>query len=316
MDFRTKVPITKSDLQISHSSEIFLMGSCFVENIGDKLEHYKFKTCQNPFGIVFHPQPILNLLERIASNSSFQQEDVRQFGERWLTLEAHSKMNADSEEKCLQKLNSALKSSRDSLENSEYVIISLGTAWFYRFLESGKVVANCHKIPQKEFSKELSTANEIEEILNKIRSTLLHINKNVKIIYTVSPVRHLKDGFVENQHSKSNLIAGLHSYLKNDNSSYYFPSYEIMLDELRDYRFYGKDMLHPNEVAIDYIWKAFSENWMSAETVKLNVEIDKIQRGLSHRSRAENSTEHKKFLTNLQAKIEEIQKTYPKITFS
>lgn len=292
------------------------MGSCFVENIGAKLEWFKFKTCQNPFGIIFHPQPILNLFQRIAAKELFVEEDLRHFKDSWLSLEAHSDMNADSSENCLQNLNNALQKSRDALQTAEYVIISLGTAWYYSETKSDIAVANCHKIPQKEFSKKLSSPEEVEVALLDLRKSLDKINRNLKVIYTVSPVRHLKDGFVENQHSKANLISGLHTYLKSDAQSFYFPSYEIMIDELRDYRFYGKDMLHPNEVAVEYIWEQFSRHWMSENTQKLNLKIDGIQRGLAHRSRAENSEEHKKFLTNLKAKIEEIRKIYPEITFS
>lgn len=316
MDFRTRVPLSKSDNLIEHSSGILLIGSCFVENIGDKLEWFKFRNLQNPFGIIFHPAPIFNLLERISEKRYFAEDELIHFNSNWLSLEAHSSMNAESREKCLYNLNNAMDKSLECLQSSGYVVISLGTAWYYSSNATGNEVANCHKIPQKEFSKNLSSPLEIEKILENIRKTLNKINEDLKIIYTVSPVRHLKDGFIENQQSKANLITALHNYLSKDPKSSYFPSYEIMMDELRDYRFYKRDMLHPNELAIDYIWELFSENWMSKNALELNKEINKIQKGLQHRSHAENSVEHKKFLTKIQNKIEEIQIKYPEITFS
>ncbi|MFV8226255.1 GSCFA domain-containing protein [Christiangramia aquimixticola] len=316
MEFRTKVPVSKSRNLITHSSGLVLLGSCFVENIGEKLQWFKFKPLQNPFGIIFHSNPLLRLIERLVNNQMFDENDLIHFEGNWLSLEAHSVMNAESKEKVLENLNSALKESRNSIIEAEYVIISLGSAWAYEYVANNKKVANCHRIPQKQFKKVLSSGSEIAEDLQSIRQALNKINKDLKIICTVSPVRHLKDGFVGNQRGKSNLISGVHDFIEEGKNAFYFPSYEIMMDELRDYRFYKDDMIHPGELAINYIWEQFSENWMSDETLNLNLKIDKIQKALAHRPRAENSDEHKKFLTKIYAKIEEIHKKHPEITFS
>ncbi|APG60353.1 GSCFA domain-containing protein [Christiangramia salexigens] len=317
MEFRTRIPIEEASVKIDHSSGVFLIGSCFVENIGEKLSWFKFRNLQNPTGILFHPAPISRFLSRLASNSEYGEEDVFEFNEGWQSFEAHSAMRREDKIECILSLNQALSESRSFLSGASLVVISLGTAWGYKRESDGPIVANCHKVPQNEFKKELSGIDEIKDQLRLMVASLKTINKEIQILFTVSPVRHLKDGVINNQRSKAHLISALHGFLEEQNSSslQYFPSYEILMDELRDYRFYKNDMLHPNELAIDYIWKLFSENWIVAKSLKLNDQIDKIQKALSHRSREENSVRHKKFLTKLQLKIEEIHKKHPEITF-
>lgn len=316
MDFRTKVPIEKGTPKIEHASGVFLIGSCFVENIGAKMEWFKFRNLQNPTGILFHPSPIRKFFQRMSNHEEYQIKDVMEFNDGWQSLEAHSDMRRSTEKECLRDLNIALKKSREFIENSTHIIISLGTAWGYVYKGTEKIAANCHKIPQEKFQKELSSVQEIVNDLEVISHSVLQINRNARIIYTISPVRHLKDGFEENQRSKAHLVAAVHEFLNSNSQCSYFPSYEILMDELRDYRFYSEDMLHPNNIAVNYIWKLFSENWITKRSLELSVEIDKIQKALSHRPREENSPSHKKFLTKLQVKIEEIQKKYPEITFS
>lgn len=316
MDFRTKVPIKEGAQKIDHGSGVFLIGSCFVENIGNKLEWFRFKNLQNPTGIIFHPSPIRKYFQRLSNDEAYKEKDVIEFNNGWQSLEAHSDMRRATKEECIKDLNSALSNSRTFIENATTVVISMGTAWGYVYKEQESIAANCHKIPQKDFYKELSSIKEIVNDLEVIEHSVSQINKKAQIIFTVSPVRHLKDGYVENQRSKAHLIAALQNYLESTKKAHYFPSYEIMMDELRDYRFYTEDMLHPNKVAVDYIWDLFSSNWITESSLKLNLEIDKIQKALSHSPREENSLHHRKFLTKLQAKIEEIHKKHPEITFS
>jgi len=316
MDFRTKVPVKEGSPKIEHSSGVFLIGSCFVENIGAKLEWFKFKNLQNPTGIIFHPSPMRRFFQRISNQEEYKKKNILEFNGGWQTLEAHSDMRRGTEKECLNDLNLALKNTRKFVENATHIIISLGTAWGYVYEDSEQIAANCHKIPQKKFKKELSSINDIVNDLEVISHSILKINKNARMIFTVSPVRHLKDGFQENQLSKAHLIAAVHQFINSNRQSSYFPSYEILMDELRDYRFYSQDMLHPNEVAINYIWNVFSGKWLLKKSLDLNVEIDKIQKALTHRPRDEKSLEHRKFLTKLQVKIEEIQEKHPEITFS
>lgn len=315
MDFRTIVPVKDNAPKIEHRSGVFLIGSCFVENIGKKMDWFKFRNLQNPTGIIFHPSPIRQFFQRLSNQEEFVESDILKFNGSWQTLEAHSDMRRATKEECLKTLNNALSDSRKFIKGASHVVVTLGTAWGYVHENSDKVAANCHRIPQKHFTKELSSVNEILTDLEVIEHSVSQINKKARLIYTVSPVRHLKDGFIENQQSKAHLISALQQYMASSNSADYFPSYEIMMDELRDYRFYSEDMLHPNKAAIDYIWEKFSESWISNDSKIFNTKIDKIQKALAHSPREENSESHRKFLTKIQGKIEEIQKKYPEITF-
>ncbi|MUP44465.1 GSCFA domain-containing protein [Gramella sp. BOM4] len=316
MEFRTKVPVEEGFPKIDHKKGVFLMGSCFVENIGSKMDWFRFHTLKNPTGIIFHPSPIRKFFQRLSNNEPYTEKDVIEFNGAWQSLEAHSFMRRSSKEDCLEALNKALDESRKFLSNASHVIISLGTAWGYVYEGKPDIVANCHKIPQKMFDKELSSTDEIVNDLEVISHSITRLSDKAKLVLTISPVRHLKDGVVENQRSKAHLITAVHRFLESSENAVYFPSYEILMDELRDYRFYSEDMLHPSKAAIDYIWKLFSYNYLNGETRDLNKEIDRIQKALSHRPQEENSSDYKKFLTRIKAKIEEINKKYPEITFS
>ncbi|GAG96622.1 unnamed protein product, partial [marine sediment metagenome] len=192
-------------------------------------------------------------------------------------------------------------------------IITLGTAWVYRFIETNELVGNCHKVPQKKFLKELLSIDEIVVSLENIISLIKDFNPKTTILFTVSPVRHLKDGFIENSQSKAHLLAAIHQVIENTTSGariHYFPSYEIMLDDLRDYRFYKRDMIHPNLTAIDYIWEKFQQAWLDDKTTSIMKEVDTIQKGLAHIPFNPKSEQHQQFLKNLQHKIQVLKKLH------
>ncbi|NNE33254.1 MAG: GSCFA domain-containing protein [Winogradskyella sp.] len=315
MKFKTEIPLEKqAHNQMSYNSEFMLLGSCFTENIGEKLKFFKFQTEVNPLGILFHPLAIENVITRAINKDYFTEKDLHQTNEQWFSFEAHSKLNSTSKEDLLINLNEALNKTRSQLAESTHVVITLGTAWVYRHIESDAIVANCHKVPQKQFLKELLSVNTISESLNAITSLVKLINPEVTFIFTVSPVRHLKDGFVENTQSKSHLIAAIHQCIDQRHNKSYFPSFEIMMDELRDYRFYKEDMIHPSKVAIAYIWEKFQLVWFSEETLKIMNKIASIQSQRSHRPKNPDSVEHKKFITNLNAEIELFRSNYPHIS--
>lgn len=318
MKLQTHIPFEKAGNQIDYSSHTFLLGSCFVENIGNKLDYFKFRTLQNPFGILFHPLAIENLIQRAVSKQNYTEQDIFYKNERWLCFDAHSDLNDLSKEILLQKLNEALQKTRQQLNKSSHIIITLGTAWVYRNLASNKIVANCHKVPQKEFSKELLSNNEITQSLGRIIESIKSINPKVQLIFTISPVRHLKDGFVENQQSKAHLITALQALLgvSVGANGLYFPSYELMMDELRDYRFYKTDMVHPNQLAIDYIWEKFKYVWISEEIYQIMNEVETIQKGLNHKPFNHNSEQHQQFLESLNEKITHLQQEHPFMEFS
>jgi hypothetical protein len=289
-----------------------LLGSCFVENIGKKLEYFKFQNRLNPFGILFHPAAIRNFLEKVSQKWHFSEADIFYHNEVWHCYQAHSDLNSSQKGEILARLNSAVEETYEWLQKVSHVIITPGTAWGYKLLETGETVANCHKVPQKNFAKELmEVKNDLLECVRIIQK----LNPSATVLFTVSPVRHLKDGFTENQRSKARLISAVHEIISEVEKVDYFPSYELMMDELRDYRFYAEDMVHPNQIAIDYIWQRFSETWISSEAAATMKKIDGIQKGLSHRPFNEASEAHQKFLKDLQQKIESVQKEYPGIIF-
>ncbi|PWL40437.1 GSCFA domain-containing protein [Flagellimonas aquimarina] len=317
MKLQTTVPLIKFENPIDYQSKLLLLGSCFVENIGDKLKYYNFQQLQNPFGILFHPFAIENLVERAIENRNYQESEVFEQDGRWHCFDAHSANSATSKTILLQNLNESLEETKQQLEQTTHIIITLGTAWVYRDNKTKKVVANCHKVSQKEFSKELLSIEVIKNSLARLIELVHSINESAQVIFTISPVRHLKDGFMENQQSKSHLITALHGVLSSRAQSrgIYFPSYEIMMDELRDYRFYGKDMVHPNELAIDYIWEKFKSSWISSQSYTVMEEVDTIQKGLQHRAFNPDSEEHQKFKKSLQAKITYLKERYPFMKF-
>lgn len=312
MEFRTKVPLHLQEPKIGYSSKVLLLGSCFVENIGKKLEYFKFQHSINPFGILFHPAAIRNFLQNVWEKRLFSEEDIFYHNETWHFFGAHSDLNSSEKSDILTLLNSAVEETYEFLKTATHVIITPGTAWGYRYMESGNVVGNCHKVPQKNFSKELL---EVKKDLLTCVEIIQKLCPSAAIIFTVSPIRHLRDGFVENQWSKAKLITGVHEVLSETSQTSYYPSYEIMMDELRDYRFYAEDMVHPNSVAVDYIWEKFADTWISSEARQVMKKIYSIQKGLSHRPFNEASAAHQKFLEDLQKKIQQVETEYPHIRF-
>ena len=316
LKLQTQIPLEKAENQIDYGSRLVLMGSCFSENIGEKFKYYKFRSFQNPFGILFHPLAIENLVTRAISKKAYTEDDVFFNNERWQCYDAHSDLSSVSKEELLVSLNNGIESTGEQLEKATHIFITLGTAWVYRHLETDNMVANCHKVPQKEFAKGLLGVDEIVSSLKNIMVGVAAINPGVQLIFTVSPVRHIKDGFVENQRSKAHLITAIHEVM--DNSEFnmnYFPSYELQMDELRDYRFYKEDMVHPSQLAIDYIWEKFMSVWINKEAQESMILVDAIQKGLNHRPFHPESKQHLKFLKSLELKITNVQKRFPFMDF-
>jgi hypothetical protein len=315
MKLQTNIQLKKQlENPINYQSKMVLLGSCFSENIGAKFDFYKFQVLQNPFGILFHPTAIEKFIYQVVSEKVFTDNDIFFKNERWHCFDVHSSMSSSNKETLLSNLNSGIESTNLALKNATHCIITFGTSWVYRFSETDEIVANCHKIPQKKFTKELLSVNQISKSVQNIISFLIAINPEIRVIFTVSPVRHLKDGFEENSQSKAHLIAAIHAISK-DKNVFYFPSYEIMMDELRDYRFYGEDMIHPNQIAVQYIWEKFITTWFSEEIIPIMHEIESIQKGLLHKPFHENSEKHQAFLENLEGKKRKIQERFPFIYF-
>jgi lysophospholipase L1-like esterase len=284
--------------------------------MADQFEYFKFQNSVNPFGIIFNPISIKNLLSRIVNQQKFTEDDVFFHNERWHCFECHSDSSAENKETLIQNLNRIIEESYHQLKESTHIIITFGTAWVYRHKASHSIVANCHKMPQLAFEKELLTVVQIQDALQESIQLIQSVNPNANLIFTVSPVRHLKDGFTENQRSKAHLIAAIHEIIhQNSNIVNYFPSYEILLDELRDYRFYAEDLLHPNATAIAYIWERFSVACISENAQPTMDAVNAIQKGLAHRPFNPNAQSHQDFLSHLQHKMAELQKQFPHMHF-
>lgn len=313
MKLQTTISIKKESKNlIDYYSKILLLGSCFSENIGNKFKEFQFQTTQNPFGILFHPKAIETLVARALNTKIFTKEDIINNNEMFHLFETHSNLSNTNQNKVLTKANSAIYQTKIAIENASQIIITLGTSWIYRHKDTNKIVANCHKIPQKEFDKELLSISEIINCLQSTIDAVLSVNSNVQFIFTVSPVRHIKDGFVENNVSKAHLLTSIHQIiLDNKSVANYFPSYEIVMDELRDYRFYKEDLLHPNTTAINYIWEKFITTWFSSSTEKIMQKVTEINKGLSHKPFNGQSDAHQHFLKKIAKKQQELITKFP-----
>ncbi len=324
MELSTKIPIPKSNHPIDYNSRIVSFGSCFADEVGKKFEHFKFNHLTNPFGILFHPLAIEKVIDFALSEKKFTQDDIFLLDERWHCFDVHSALSHPDKEWMLTTLNDTLNVTRQNIIEATHFIITLGTAWIYRHIESNEIVANCHKVPQKAFEKKLLSIDEIATSLENLVSKVKAVNPEISFTFTISPVRHLKDGFVENQLSKAHLISGLHKFLESQNSPLlwggvgagdYFPSYEILMDELRDYRFYAQDMIHPNQLAINIIWERFSDTYFTKETFATLKEVDVVQNRLAHKPFNAQSDSHHKFLKSLSQKINLLQQQFPQMQF-
>ncbi|MFW5699978.1 MAG: GSCFA domain-containing protein [Bacteroidota bacterium] len=316
VNFRTEITPDPPGIDITHGDKLMAMGSCFVENIGALLMGYKFNLLLNPFGVLYNPLSIAQSIHHLLEEKKVTEEDLFSINNLWSNYAFHSRFSSPIKSEALEKMQETTVAAARRIREADILIITFGTAWVYRLKDTKTVVANCHKVPAKAFHHQLATSNEIvvamKEALGKLRS----VNPGIKFIFTVSPIRHWKDGPVNNQLSKSTLFVALHYLLSEMDNVYYFPSYEIMLDDLRDYRFYEADMIHPNEQAIDYIWQKFSHVFFNSNTQSLMKEVQKIRQAASHRPFNPNTEVHQAFLRNQLQKIKNLQNEYGNLDFS
>lgn len=313
MNFTTKIPISKSTNPIDYDSRILSFGSCFAENMGAKLDYFKFQNVVNPFGIIFNPVSIESLVFRMVHQQKFTEDDIFFHNDLWHCYEVHSELSNLDKDIFIERLNQILSEIHLQIGTLTHCLITYGTSWVYRNKSSQAIVANCHKVPQNQFDKEILPTATIEKSIQNTIDLIRKVNPSCHFIFTVSPVRHIKDGFVENQRSKAHLIKAIHHSPFTTHN--YFPSYEIMMDELRDYRFYAEDMLHPNPTAIDYIWERFSQAQVSETCFVVMEEVSAIQKALAHRPFHPNSESHQKFLKTLQGRIDGLQQQFSHFKF-
>lgn len=316
MKLFTRIERPDYPFDISYTDKLMFLGSCFSDNIGGRFAEVRFQALCNPFGVIFNPYSLFNLLERVVDGRLYTEADWIYFNERWINLELHGDHAYADRETALQSVNDLMLGLREELKSLDHLFITFGTSWVYEYLENGLLVANCHKIPQKQFAKRMLTVQDIElkgvQALEKVR----RLNPRLKLIFTVSPVRHLKDGAHENQISKSSLLLGIEGLRRHFDESFYFPSYELMMDEMRDYRYYAKDLVHPSELAVDYIWEEVQQAFLDEFTLRQKERIGKLQKALQHRPFHTQSEAYRKFLDKTQRQFEQLRAELPFIDWS
>ena len=299
MKLSTPVALQPLDQKIDYQSRVLWLGSCFADNMGGQLAQLGFTQSTNPFGILFQPLALQQLVYRALQDKVYTRADLIFHNNLWHCFELHSDCSNPDPEAMLADLNAKQQLLKTQLQQATHIGITLGTVWVYLHLERDEIVANCHKIPQTAFSKELLSLAQIETALQKLIESIQAVNPNVQLVFTVSPVRHSKDGLVENQRSKAQLLVALHQVLET-HKAYYFPAYELLLDELRDYRFYADDLLHPSPLAIRYIWEKWLSVTTTPETQALIAEVEALQKSRQHRAFNPDTEEHAIFLEKLE----------------
>lgn len=314
MEFRTKVDLPEKLPYINHSDNILLMGSCFAENMGNLLLDSKFRCDVNPYGILYNPCSVSSALDQIVAGNTYTADELFFYGEQYHSYHHHGCFSAMTVSETLEKINNRLSATHHSLPHLNYLMLTWGTAWVYELIETGDIVGNCHKQPAKLFKRRKLTVQEVIHNYQELMDKLLYINPQLKLILTVSPIRHLKDGMHENQLSKAVLLLAIEQLqILYPETVFYFPSYEIVLDELRDYRFYAEDMLHPSLIAIQYLWKCFEKVFFSVETQAIIREINQIGKALKHKPFNPDSEEYKRFLQQILLKINRLREKYPNL---
>lgn len=304
MKFRTEVEIKKSETKIEIENQLFSIGSCFATEMTDLLKKGQMQTFNNPFGTLFNPFSINKALKKLHHASNYEEGDLISYGEEFISLDHNSSFTTRFLHQTLDKINAQIETGNQFLRNTNWILITYGTSFIYEFLPKKKLVANCHKIPAKYFEKRMLTHLELTDSIYETVTNLNDIaQENVQILFTVSPVRHTKDGMVENTLSKSKLIAAIHEILPQFENCHYLPIYEVMMDDLRDYRFYKEDMIHPNQQAIQYIWEQFGNAYFSEETKAFVNDNNKIAKALEHQTSDDKNPKYLQFQEDLKAKI-------------
>lgn len=313
MKFTTEVEIVKTDFKLNYDSVGVVVGSCFAQNIGEKLSQNGFQVVKNPCGASYNPLSVCRTFELITGRAEFTQDCVVACGDRFVSFDHSTQFAKSTQQETFSDIKASLDDAGEVFGRSTYIIITLGTAWVYRLSDTGQVVNNCHKLPPNRFTRSLLTVSEIVATLRKMLSWSEFEDK--RVVFTVSPVRHLKETLHGNQISKATLLLAVNQLVQEFNNAEYFPAYEIVTDELRDYRYYAEDMVHPSTTAIDYIWERFLEWGLDPEAEYVMKKVMKIKAGLSHRPFRSDGDEYRRFRAKLDEDIVAITIQYPNIVF-
>ena len=317
MKFHLSFDIKKLPEPIDHQHGLLLMGSCFTENMGEKLKKNKFQVMENPNGILFNPVSVAEAITDYMEHRRFQESDFFSYMGGWHSWRHHSRFSALSLSEAVERVNTATSSAHHFLKQADYLMITLGSAWVYTLTEKangarvGSVAGNNHKAPQDWFYRRLLGYEEVLQVLDNVIHRLFLFNPKLKIIFTISPVRHLREGLVENNRSKAVLIQAVHHLVDKFNKLYYFPAYELVIDDLRDYRFYAEDLVHPNYAATQYVWEKFVDACMDEKTKLVMEELQVINRAFTHKPFHESSEQHLAFLKSFFERTSELKNKFP-----
>lgn len=310
MEFRTTVSVEPFKEKISYNSKIMFIGSCFATSIGGRMNDLLFPSIINPFGVLYNPFSISQSINNLMATQLFTEEQLFNHGGLWGSFYHHSSFSSPSKDECLTKINQTLTEGREFIISADFLVITLGTTWTYQHRKTSNVVANCHKFPSKDFDRIPMTEDEVMQMLAVAIIKLREKNPKLKVILTVSPIRHWKDGAVNNMVSKATLIMAAQKMSLSLHDCYYFPAFEIMMDDLRDYRFYAEDMIHPSTVAVDYIFEKFVGAAIDSESVKLIPEIEKLIKAANHRPFNPNTPEHLQFKKTQLEKLKDLKSRF------
>ncbi len=304
--FRTEIPPVKARFNVDLNTGILSMGSCFANDMGQRLSAHKFRATTNPGGILFNPLSLFQLIETsvndlLPPSSTFLEHEGIHMNHLF-----HSEVYGSTKATLDERITEVKKQVKEAIEKADLIILTFGTAWVYELKAGNILVANCHKVPQSHFEKRLLSVDEIVSRFTRIREMIKGFNPGARFLLTVSPVRHVKDTMPLNNVSKSVLRLACHQIREQFEEVDYFPSYELMLDDLRDYRFYKKDMLHPNEQAIDYIWQKFTTSFFSSAAQAFTWEWSKLRAAMQHKAFHPTSAGHQKFLKDLILKVQNL----------
>ena len=316
MIFRTTIDIKPSETKMTYGDNAMFLGSCFAAYIGKQMNFCKMPTMINPSGTIYNPESILTTINSIISNKLTVISDLYSFNNTWISFDHYTDFSSDDPNKLLDKINEQNEKAFTFLKNASFLFITFGTARVYRFKETGALVSNCHKIPGNNFYSELLTVENVVDKWSSILDELSSFNPKLKVVLTISPVRHWKDGAYGNQLSKSVLFLAVEELMKHKTKPSYFPAYEIQMDDLRDYRFYADDMLHPSSAAVDYIWEKFSETYFEKQTIELQQSVQRITKALEHRIMTDSEVKKRIFAEKILKQINSITERTNLIDFS
>ncbi len=311
MEFMIDIPVISHSQKINYADSLMLTGSCFTEHIGNHLQELKFNVLQNPNGILFDPQSVSDSLLSYIQYKQYEEKDLFYLNELWHSWHHHSSFSNPSRDKCMRHINESQNGANHFLKKAGWLIITLGSAFSYRLRENNMRVANCHRAPAQWFDKHLMTIEEIHAVLDNCMHQLFNFNPAIRIIFTVSPVRHIRDGVIENNRSKARLIESVHHLVNKFDRLYYFPAYEWVIDVLRDYRFYDVDMVHPNYQATEFVLQKFSNGFIDEPSLELMKEVRKINIARRHKPMNASTQAHRQFMSACLGKVQQLKTKYP-----